>query len=381
MKKITILGSTGSIGTSALQVIDQFQDKFKVSALAAGSNADLLIDQVRKYEPELVGINDVGSYDRLRSEFPSLKIVAGDEGMREVASYPETDFILSSIVGAAGLLPTIEAVKTGKTVGLANKESMVMAGDHVNSIARSSGSMIIPVDSEHSAIFQCLNGQDHRSVRKLILTASGGPFFGRTKDEMKDVTVKEALDHPNWSMGRKITIDSATLMNKGLEVIEAHFLFGAGPENIKVLIHQQSIVHSLVEFIDSSIIAQLSRPDMCGPIAYAMSYPDRLPDVVGSCALDEIGNLSFSEPDGDIFPCLGLAYRALKDGGSMPVVLNAANEVAVSSFLDEKIGFNEIPVFIEKVMNKHNIAHEPGLDDIIEYDKWARLTAEEIIGS
>ncbi|MEE9524895.1 MAG: 1-deoxy-D-xylulose-5-phosphate reductoisomerase [Thermodesulfovibrionales bacterium] len=379
MKKVTILGSTGSIGTSALKVIDKFPEKFEVVALATGSNAGLLSEQIRAYNPEIVGIYDNGAYGTLKSEFPSLKIVSGEDGIREVASYEDADFILSAIAGSAGLVPTIEAIKTGKTVGLANKESLVMAGDHVNTLIGDHGATVIPVDSEHSAIYQCLNGEERRAVKNIVLTASGGPFVNRSKDDMNKITVVDALNHPNWSMGKKITIDSSTLMNKGLEVIEAYHLFGLEPQNIKVLIHPQSIVHSMVEYVDGSMIAQLSNPDMCGPIAYALSYPGRLPDVMQKCDLGEIGTLTFMEPDTGKFPCLGHAYDALAAGGTMPAVLNAANEAAVKSFLEKKINFSLIPVIIEKVMSLHQPVANPALSDILHYDDWARERAEEII--
>ncbi len=379
MKKVTILGSTGSIGNAALDVIRQFRDRFEVTALAAGSNVKLLSEQIRDFKPQLAGIYDEGAYNELKSEFPSVNIVAGEEGIRDVASYAETDIILSAIVGAAGLAPTLDAVKTGKTIGLANKESLVMAGEHVQSLASENNARIIPVDSEHSAIFQCVNGKDSKALKNLVLTASGGPFVSRGKDEMDEITVGDALNHPNWSMGKKITIDSSTLMNKGLEVIEAHHLFGLGAKNIKVLIHPQSIVHSMVEFIDGSILAQLSKPDMKGPIAYALSYPDRLEGVMSQCLLSEIGTLSFMEPDTDKFPCLKFAYEALEKGGTMPAVLNAANEVAVYAFLDEKINFSLIPVIIEKVMSLHQPVANPDLADILHYDTWSREVTENSI--
>jgi 1-deoxy-D-xylulose-5-phosphate reductoisomerase len=379
VKKVTILGSTGSIGTSALKVIDKFPERFEVVALATGSNVGLLSEQIRAYNPGIVGIYDNEAYKTLKSEFPSLKIVTGADGINEVASYAEADFILSAIVGSAGLAPTIEAVKTGKTIGLANKESLVMAGDHVNTLLNEHGAAVIPVDSEHSAIYQCLNGEDRRAVKNIVLTASGGPFVNRAKEDMNKITVGDALNHPNWSMGKKITIDSSTLMNKGLEVIEAYHLFGLEPEQIRVLIHPQSIVHSMVEYVDGSIIAQLSNPDMCGPISYALSYPGRLPDVIPTCDLGEIGTLTFMEPDTEKFPCLKHAYDALSAGGTMPAVLNAANEVAVTSFLEEKINFSLIPVIIEQVMSLHQPVANPALSDILYSDEWAREHAEGYI--
>jgi 1-deoxy-D-xylulose-5-phosphate reductoisomerase len=379
VKKVTILGSTGSIGTSTLKVIDQFPGEFKVVALATGSNTDLLSEQIRAYDPEIVGIYDTGAYKTLKSAFPSLKIVAGAEGINEVAAYREADFILSAIVGSAGLAPTIEAVKTGKTIGLANKESLVMAGDHVNALIDEHGAVVIPVDSEHSAIYQCMNGEDRKAVRNIVLTASGGPFVNSTRSDMDNITVGDALNHPNWSMGKKITIDSSTLMNKGLEVIEAHHLFGLESHRIRVLIHPQSIVHSMVEFVDGSIIAQLSNPDMCGPISYALSYPGRLPDVIPACDLGKTGTLTFMEPDTEKFPCLKLAYDGLSAGGTMPAVLNAANEVAVTAFLEEKINFSLIPVIIDNVMSLHQPVANPALSDILHFNEWARQHAEHYV--
>ncbi|MGE5893165.1 MAG: 1-deoxy-D-xylulose-5-phosphate reductoisomerase [bacterium] len=379
MKRVTILGSTGSIGRSALGVIRKFPDQFEVAALAAGRNAELLAEQIREFRPKMVGMFDEEACRVLRSRFPALKILPGAEGVREIAAFRETDFILSAIVGSAGLLPTIEAVKTGTTVGIANKESLVMAGDHVNALAAEHGTNIIPVDSEHSAIFQCVQGHDRTGICNLILTASGGPFVSRSREEMERISVSDALNHPNWSMGRKVTIDSATLMNKGLEVMEAHHLFGLDASRIKVLIHPQSIIHSMVEFADGSIIAQLSVPDMSGPIAYALSYPKRLPGILPHCPLSEISTLTFGEPDREKFPCLELAYRALREAGTMPAVLNAANEVAVEAFLGESITFGMIPAIIEKTMALHGTIHAPSLGDIIESDRWARETAERII--
>lgn len=379
MKRITILGSTGSIGSSALGVVRKYPDLFDVVAIAAGKNLGVLAKQIEEFKPSLVGVFDQECAQRLRERFPSVRIVSGKEGILEVAAFTDTDFILSSIVGAAGLLPTIEAVKTGKTVGLANKESLVMAGDHVNELARKSGASIIPVDSEHSAIFQCLQGHDRNGIKSLILTASGGPFIQKDKAEMKDITVQDALNHPNWSMGRKVTIDSSTLMNKGLEVIEAFHLFPIEASRIKVLIHPQSIVHSMVEFIDGGIIAQLSMPDMSGPIAYALSYPRRLENIVPPCSLSEIGTLTFMEPDTERFPCLRLAFEALAEGGTVPVVLNAANEVAVNAFLEERTPYWSIPAIIEKTLSLHEKSGRPGLEEILAADRWARGESEKII--
>lgn len=379
MKKIAILGSTGSIGQSALDVVSRNQGSFKVVALAAGRNLDILEGQIKTFNPELVAIADKESASLLTQRVNSMEILSGNEGMNRVASYDKADFVLSAIVGFAGLLPTLAAIKEGKTVGLANKESLVVAGEIVMKEARRTGAKIIPVDSEHSAVFQCLEGKNRDLVKRIILTASGGPFLGKSKQELNEVTVDDALKHPNWEMGRKITIDSATLMNKGLEVIEAHHLFGFSPDEIDVLIHPQSIVHSMVEFKDGSYIAQLSIPDMRGPIAYALSYPERIIDPMPSLDLSKVGKLTFSKPDIECFPCLSYAYDAIRAAGTMPAVLNAANEVAVEAFLKREIGFNDIPVIIKNTMDLHNKKAITTINDVIEADTWARLKAKEQI--
>ncbi|MBF0329488.1 MAG: 1-deoxy-D-xylulose-5-phosphate reductoisomerase [Nitrospirae bacterium] len=383
MKQIVILGSTGSIGRSTLDVVSVFPDKFSVLGLTAGSNTELLLSQIKKFSPKFVAVPQQGSYEILKKELTGQKIelLCGVDGINAVAALSEADVVISAIVGSAGLLPTLSAIKAGKTVGIANKETLVMAGDIVMSEAKRSGSVLIPVDSEHSAVFQCLGNYEKRSVQKLVLTASGGPFAGRGKNELEKVTPEDALKHPNWSMGRKISIDSATLMNKGLEVIEAHHLFGFPAEKVDVLIHSQSIIHSMVEFVDGTFIAQLSRPDMKAPIAYALSYPDRLESVIPKMDWETLQSLTFRKPDMETFPCLGLAYDALRDGGTMPAVLNAANEVAVQAFLDRGIGFMEIPVIIKKVMDAHAVKPASDLDGIIEADAWARKNAAKEIKS
>lgn len=383
MKRISILGSTGSIGRSALDIVLAHRDKFTVVALTAGKNISLLEKQIKTFSPQIVAVADVeGAKElkkRLGKRFKNLNIFYGQEGIASVASIDEADFVLSAIVGAAGLLPTLSAVRKGKIIGLANKESLVMAGKIVFKEAKKYKSKILPVDSEHSAVFQCLHGQKKKSLRKVILTASGGPFACYSEKDLRKITPKEALAHPNWQMGKKITIDSATLMNKGLEVIEAHYLFNVSPEKIEVLIHPQSIVHSMVEFNDSSILAQLSIPDMKGPIAYAMNYPQRLDNIIKNLPLQKIGTLTFMEPDNKKFPCLSYAYEALNRGGTMPSVLNAANEVAVNAFLKGAIRFCDIPVIIKKTMDLHNTLSDQNIEDILESDKWARKTASEII--
>ncbi len=379
MKKITVLGSTGSIGQSTLDVISRHRDRFRVVALAAGRNCDLLEAQVNEFSPEVVAVGDEETARRLSSRLKGIEVLHGTEGVSGVAAHPSADFVVSAIVGAAGLLPTIAAIRAGKHIGLANKEALVIAGSIVMNEARKSGVRIIPVDSEHSAVFQCINGRPAADLRRIILTASGGPFVDRSSAELETIGPDDALKHPNWSMGRKITIDSATLMNKGLEVIEACWLFGVDPGMVDVLIHPQSIVHSMVEFLDRSTIAQLSVPDMRGPIAYALSYPDRIADPIDGLSLDRIETLTFRKPDTATFPCLAYAYEAIREGGSMPAVLNAANEVAVHAFLEGRIGFNDIARVVRAVMDSHGKIGTPGLDDLLEADRQARLSATTIL--
>lgn len=380
MKRIVILGSTGSIGRSALDIISRYRDRFCIVGLVAGKNIDLLEGQIKVFRPEVVAIADEKSAMELgRRVGRNIEVLAGDEGIRVVATHREADFVLSSMVGFNGLIPTLHAVRAGKVIGLANKETLVAAGDVVMREAEHYGSKILPVDSEHSAIFQCVYGQDKKLLRRIILTASGGPFVGKKTDELKGVTPDDALKHPKWKMGRKVTIDSATLMNKGLEVIEASHLFGLTADRIDVLIHPQSIVHSMVEFNDGSMLAQMSMPDMRGPIGYALSYPERLDDTVTRLELDMIEKLTFYKPDTESFPCLRYAYEALVEGGTMPAVLNAANEVTVNAFLEKRIPFSDIPAIINKTMNSHDTKQTTGLDEVIEANRWAREKAEEYI--
>ncbi|MGB9710407.1 MAG: 1-deoxy-D-xylulose-5-phosphate reductoisomerase [Thermodesulfovibrio sp.] len=375
MKKVVILGSTGSIGKNALQVIRQFPEKFKVLGLAVKSSINLLKEQIEEFKPEYVAVYDKKACEKLKKEIQSLNILCGTEGVCEIAGLKEADIVLSAIVGAEGLLPTFEAVKAGKVVALANKESLVMAGDLIKKQANHSGAQIIPVDSEHSAVFQCINGCNKPYIRKIWLTASGGPFRGKKTSEIENVTPQEALNHPKWKMGKRITIDSATLMNKGFEVIEAHFLFDIPVENIAVLIHPQSIVHCLVEFIDGTYLAQISNPDMKAPIALALSLPERLPDIISPIDWKALRELNFELPDTEVFPCLSLAYEAVRIGGSMPVVLNAADEIAVDAFLSGKLKFNEIPKLIKKVMDAHRVFNPDSIEEILEVDSWARKKA------
>jgi len=383
MKRITILGSTGSVGRNALDIISGHRNRFKVVALTAGKNVDLIEEQIKSFSPKVVAVADEAAAKELRRRIgghaSSLKILSGHDGVAEAASYGGSDFVLSAIVGAAGLIPTISAIRSGKTIGLANKEALVMAGRIVTEEAKKSGVRILPVDSEHSAVFQCIEGHKNSDIRRIILTASGGPFAGKGVSELNDIKPGDALKHPNWQMGKKITIDSATLMNKGFEMIEAHYLFGIPPERIDVLIHPQSIVHSIVEFHDRSCIAQLSIPDMKGPIAYALSYPERLENVMQGLDLDRIESLIFKKPDNKCFPCLSYAYTAMGSRGTMPSVLNAANEVAVDAFLKGMIRFIEIPRIIRETMEEHVVMSDTELAVILEADTWARKKAEEII--
>lgn len=377
MKNIVILGSTGSIGTATLQVVSSFPDRFRVIGLTAGKNVQLLLNQIDIFRPEVVAVPDDDTCSELKKGLSSLagprpEVLSGVEGICRTAEMTSAHVVISAIVGSAGLLPTLCAVRSGKTVGLANKETLVMAGDIVMSEAAACGSVILPVDSEHSAVFQCLQGHERKSLARIILTASGGPFIGMSHEEMKDVTPDDALKHPNWSMGRKISIDSATLMNKGLEVIEACRLFDLPAHKIDVLIHPQSIIHSMVEFIDGSLLAQLSRPDMKGPIAYALSWPERLAGVMESVPWADLAPLTFQRPDREAFPCLSLAYSALESGGTMPAVLNASNETAVQAFLDGLVRFTDIPAIIQNVMAAHAVRKADDIAVILEADQWAR---------
>ena len=382
MKKITILGSTGSIGVSALDVIEKNPGRFQVVALAAGKNIQLLQKQIEIFQPQIVSVSDDQRACELRNHLPRktrIRIVSQAEGLSEVASFANADIVISAISGAAGLIPTLAAIDAGKDIALANKETMVMAGDIVTKKAREKGVKILPVDSEHSAIFQCLQGQKHENINKIILTASGGPFFNYKKSDLKKVTLSQALKHPNWKMGKKITVDSASMMNKGLEVIEAKWLFNLDINKIEVLIHPQSIVHSMVEIVDGSLLAQMGIPDMRTPIAYALTYPERIKNDLPLLDLVKARNLEFYKPDIKKFPCLRLAYEAGICGGTMPAVLNAANEIAVEAFLKEIINFVDFPGIIDKVLNIHKSVKDPSLEDIMNADGWARTQTKELI--
>ena len=383
MKKIVILGSTGSIGTSTLDIIAKFPSTFQAIGLTAGTNAEKLEEQIRTFSPAAAAMADEAAAERLRARCKGLKttILGGADGLRQVATMPEADLVISAIVGGAGLVPTLAAITAGKFIALANKEPMVMAGRLMQDEARKHGVRIFPVDSEHSALFQSMEGHRAEDVLRLILTASGGPLWNLTKEQLQHVTVEQALKHPNWKMGDKITIDSATLMNKGLEVVEARWLFDIPASKIEVVVHRESIVHSLVEYQDRSVIAQLGLPDMRTPIAYAMNYPARVPLDLPSLNLAQIGTLTFFNPDHDRFPCLGFGYEALTTGGTMPAVLNAANEVAVQAFLDRKIGFLGIADTIRRTMDAHKPVEVSTLEDALGADTWARAKAGEIVGS
>ncbi|WP_026566463.1 1-deoxy-D-xylulose-5-phosphate reductoisomerase [Bacillus sp. UNC41MFS5] len=373
MKKISLLGATGSIGTQTLDIIREHPTEFRVSAISVGKNIDLARKTIVEFQPELVSVQDYHDCRTLKAEFPTIKFTFGQEGLIEAAVYDKADILVNAVIGSVGLNPTLQAIESGKVIAIANKETLVTAGHLVMDAAKRNKVTLLPVDSEHSAIFQALQGEKEKNIERLILTASGGSFRDRSRQELKNVTVEQALNHPNWSMGAKITIDSASMMNKGLEVIEAHWLFNMPYEKIDVLLHKESIIHSMVEFHDSSIIAQLGTPDMRVPIQFALTYPDRLP-LPTSKRLDlaSIGKLHFQEMDVARFRCLGFAYEAGKKGGSMPTVLNAANEVAVAAFLAGKIHFLQIEDLIEKALTTHQIVNHPSLSAIQEIDTETR---------
>jgi 1-deoxy-D-xylulose-5-phosphate reductoisomerase len=382
VKRLAILGATGSIGRSALSVVDAHPERLRVVGLAAGDNAELLAEQARQYSPAVVGLATPEAADRFRSSYPTFAgtVEVGADGLVAVATADEADIVLCASSGTAALEAVLAAIDAGKTIALANKEVLVMAGALVTAAAARRGVAVLPVDSEHNAIHQCLHGRGAHEVRRLVLTASGGPFRHLSPGELEQVRPEAALRHPTWRMGRKITIDSATLMNKGLEVIEARWLFGVGADRIDVVIHPQSIVHSMVELMDGSVIAQLGVTDMRLPIQYACSYPDRWDGALPRLDLVEAGRLEFHAPDPDRFPCLRLAYRALHEGDSCPVVLNAANEVAVAAFLDGRLGFTMIPAMIERVMNDHQREPVSSVDVVRRVDGWARERAAALTG-
>ncbi len=382
MKRIAVLGSTGSIGCSSLRVIEAHPGAYQVTALAAGKNVDLLAEQVRKFSPLEVAVLGDREADSLKKRLDGghkTRIVSGREGFIHVATLDGVDTVISAITGAAGLVPTFAAIRAGKDIALANKETMVMAGPLVIEEVKRKGVALLPVDSEHSAIFQCLQGHSRDDVRRVILTASGGPFRDFSREEMEKVTPEQALKHPNWNMGPKITVDSATLMNKGLELIEARWLFGLDIHQIHILIHPQSVVHSMVEYRDGSIIAQMGIPDMITPISYALSYPRHVDTTLPALDLEQIGTLRFIKPDFEKFRCLDLALRAAEIGESMPAVLNGANEVAVELFLRGRIGFLQIPSLIEKTMEAHTPFLIDSIEKVMEADAWARQRAAALV--
>jgi len=384
MKKISILGSTGFIGTNTLKIIAAFPERYKVVGLAAGSNVATLSEQIKMYKPDVVAVTSPALADKLKdllSPHTTLPILVDQAGMIEVATYFEADLVVSAMVGSVGLIPTMAAIRSGKRLALANKETLVVAGKLVMESARSHGVEIIPIDSEHSAIFQVLQGQRKEDVSRLILTASGGPFLNHDEKQLTNITPDEALKHPVWKMGKKITIDSATLMNKGLEVIEARWLFNLPPECIQVVIHPQSIIHSMVEYCDGSTLAQMSLPDMRLPISYALAYPERLKNDLPTLNLANLGQLTFFEPDVKRFPALRLAYQSLQEEESLGAVLNGANEVAVEAFLKKQISFSEISLVIKKSMDRHNPRSVRDIEDAMEVDAWARQTANKIVNA
>ncbi len=379
MKNVVLLGSTGSIGTSTVKVAEDLPDRIRLVGLAAGQNAELLLQQTRKFEPEMISLNDPAKAAELRAMLGiKTRVCSGAEGLLKLATLPAADIVLIAIVGTAGLAPALAAIRAGKDIAIASKEILVMAGEIVMREAAARGVRVLAVDSEHSAIFQCLDGKPASSVRRLWLTASGGPFRQTPKEAFPDITVEQALKHPSWVMGRKITIDSATLFNKGLEMIEARWLFGVEMDRVGVLVHPQSIVHSMVEFVDGALLAQLSTPDMCLPIQYALTYPDRAPSERVQTDFAKIGSLTFEEPDPEKFPALRLARRAGEIGGTLPAVFNAANEVAVEGFCQRRLTFPQISATVERVMTAHQPAEAPSLDQIFAADRWARTEAAKV---
>lgn len=379
-KKISILGSTGSIGTQTIDVVREIGG-IEVKAVTANSNIELLEKQIREFKPDMAAVMDEEKAEMLKARVKDCptRIMSGIEGLTAAAVYEQSDTVVTSVVGNIGIVPTFEAIKAGKNIALANKETLVSAGELVIKAVEKAGVKIYPVDSEHSAIFQCLRGNEGNRIRRILLTASGGPFRGKTREELAFVKAGDALKHPNWNMGKKVTIDSASLMNKGLEVIEAKWLFGVDVEDIEVLIHPQSIVHSAVEYEDGAVIAQMGEPDMKVPIQYALTYPKRVKNSFPKIDFSMRNSLTFEKPDMDTFKCLSLAYRAIKTGGTMPAVMNGANEMAVAAFLDNKIGFLDIAGIIEKTMDSYTVKYDYTVEDLVEADKWARDLSGKLI--
>ncbi len=381
MKKIAVLGSTGSIGKNTLRVASHLKEEIQVTVLAAHSNIDLLELQAQEYHPQLIAVYDEAKAKILQKRIPAIPVVSGIEGLKLAASCPDVNFVVSAISGMIGLIPTLAAIEAGKGIGLANKEALVAGGHLVMDLAKKHRVPIIPIDSEHSAIFQCLQGESKKSLRRIILTASGGPFRTFSREQLQKITIQQALKHPTWAMGPKVTIDSSTLMNKGLEVIEAYWLFGVSVDQISVLVHPQSIIHSMVEFVDSSIIAQLGEPSMILPIQYALTYPDRLPGLLPSFDFIKNNRLEFFEPDLKAFRCLHLAFDAIKVGGTMPCFMNAANEVLVDHFLNNRLEWTEIASHLEKLMQHYQPQQIHSLEDILEADSQARKRAKTVHSS
>ena len=384
MKNISILGSTGSVGVTTLDVVSRFPERFRIVAMAAGRNLDLFVEQIAKFSPELVSVANAELAGALRARLGNRKIeiVHGVEGASAVATHPDTELVMSALVGALGLRPTLSAIQAGKDIAFANKEVLVVAGELITRAVREHGVRLLPVDSEHNAIFQCIEGRPRDTVKRIILTASGGPFRELPADQFESITIEQALNHPVWRMGSKITIDSATLMNKGLEVIEARWLFGLEPHEISVVIHPQSVIHSMVEMIDGSVIAEMAIPDMAIPVAYALAYPDRLPmPHLKTLSLAECAKLTFEEPDLAKFRCLALAFAALKAGNTMAACLNAANEEMVAGFLAGRARFTDIPRHLESIMERHPNAPARTLEDLLETDAWARSEARRLMGA
>ena len=380
MKKVVLLGSTGSIGTSTCKVVEDLPNDLELIGLAAGRNVNLLREQVTQFNPQMVSVTDPAAAKEFVNEFIGTpNVQCGDEGLLALATLPEADIVLIAIVGTAGLQPALAAIRAGKDIAVASKEILVMAGETVMAEARKHGVKVLAVDSEHSAIFQCLDGKPVDSIRQIWLTASGGPFREKPADEFADITVEQALKHPSWEMGRKITIDSSTLFNKGLEMIEARWLFDIEMPRVKVVVHPQSVIHSMVEFVDGSMLAQLSTPDMCLPIQYALTYPARVASDRVQTSLAEIGRLDFEEPDVERFPALDLARRAGDEGGTLPAVLNAANEVAVQAFCERQLSYMGITESVAAVMAAHEVVAQPALEEILEADSWARNAAQNVI--
>jgi len=380
MKSLAVIGATGSVGQNTLRVVEHLKDRFQIFALAAHSTVDLLAEQTAAFHPTVVAIGDPARVAQFRQRCTELRVpmpevVTSQSGLRQIASAPEVDIVVSAAVGAAGLQPTYSAVAAGKTVALANKEAMVVGGELLRKTAERTGARLIPIDSEHSALDQCLRSGQRGEVRRLILTASGGPFRETPAEQFAKITPEEALKHPTWQMGKRITVDSATLMNKGLEVIEARWLFDIAPERIDIMVHPQSVVHSMVEFVDGSIVAQLGTADMRQPIQYALTYPDRLPSAVASLDWTMVPRLDFNPPDRKRFPCISLAYRAIEMGGTAPAVVNAADEVVVQAFLDKKLLFSDIPKIVADTLEAHTVQPADRLESVMEADAWARSHA------